>query len=88
MPFQTVVLSTDWLVYLLVAVIVATIVYVRGSEHLRAPWRRVAQSTSGMVGLTVLLVFVVVGLLDSLHFRPRLGGGGRQWPRSLMRSKC
>ena len=74
MPFQILVLSTDWLVYVLVAVIIATIVYVRGREHLRAPWRRVAQSRSGMIGLTVLLVFVVAGLLDSVHFRPRLAG--------------
>lgn len=72
MPFQPVILSTDWLVYLLAAVIVATIAYIRGREHLRAPWRRVAQSRSGMVGLTVLLIFVVVGLLDSVHFRSRL----------------
>jgi peptide/nickel transport system permease protein len=75
MSFQIVVLSTDWLVYLLAAVIVATVVYVRGREHLRAPWRRVAQSRSGMVGLTVLLAFVIVGLLDSVHFRPRLATG-------------
>lgn len=74
MPFQIVVLATDWLIYLLVAVIAASIVYVLGKEHLRAPWRRVAQSASGMVGLTVLLMFVCAGLLDSAHFRPRLPG--------------
>ena len=72
MPFQAVVLWTDWLVYLLVLVIVATTVYVRSKVHLRAPWRRVAQSVSGMIGLVVLLVFVAAGLLDSVHFRPRL----------------
>ncbi len=72
MPFQTVVLWTDWLVYLLVLVIAATAVYVRAREHLRAPWRRVAQSVSGMIGLVVLLVFVAAGLIDSVHFRPRL----------------
>ena len=72
MPFQAVVLWTDWLVYLLVLVIVATTAYVRSQEHLRAPWRRVAQSASGMIGLVVLLVFVAAGLLDSVHFRPRL----------------
>jgi len=72
MPFQIVVLWTDILVYLLVALIIATIAYTRSREHLRAPWRRVAQSTSGMIGLTVLLAFVAAGLLDSLHFRPRL----------------
>ncbi len=72
MPFQTVILWTDWLIYLLVAVVAATVVYVRGREHLLAPWRRVGHSASGMVGLTVLLLFVAVGLLDSLHYRPRL----------------
>ena len=72
MDFQVTVLSTDWLVYVLVAVIVATIAYIRGRPQLRAPWRRVAQSKSGMIGLTVLLAFVVIGLLDSAHFRPRL----------------
>ena len=72
MPFQAVVLWTDWLVYLLVLVIAATTVYVRAKEHLRAPWRRVAQSVSGMIGLVVLLVFVAAGLVDSVHFRPRL----------------
>ena len=76
MPFQPVILWTDWLVYLLVLVVVAVAVYVRGREHLRAPWRRVAQSVSGMVGLVVLLVFVAAGLLDSLHFRPRLATSG------------
>ena len=74
MSFQIVVLWTDWLIYLLVAVIAGVVLYVRRREHLRAPWRRVAQSASGMVGLTVLALFVAVGLLDSAHFRPRLMG--------------
>ncbi|HTP95964.1 MAG TPA: ABC transporter permease [Burkholderiales bacterium] len=77
MPFQHVVLLTDWLVYALVVVIAVTAWYVRGKEHLRAPWRRVAHSKSGMVGLTVLLVFVAVGLIDSVHFRPRIEMAGR-----------
>ncbi|MDB5808636.1 MAG: transporter permease [Betaproteobacteria bacterium] len=73
--FQLVVLSTDWLVYVLVAVIVATIIYIRRKPQLRAPWGRVAESRSGMVGLTVLLSFVLVGLLDSVHFRQRVQTG-------------
>jgi hypothetical protein len=70
--FEVVILPTDALVYLLVAVIVFTIWYVRRKEHLLAPWQRVAHSPSGMVGLTVLLMFVMIGLLDSLHYRERL----------------
>jgi len=70
--FKIVILPTDALVYLLVAIIVLTVWYVRRKEHLLAPWQRVAQSPSGMVGLTVLLMFVMIGLLDSLHYRERL----------------
>jgi peptide/nickel transport system permease protein len=77
--FQFVILPTDWLVYLLVAVVITMAFYVRAREHLRAPWRRVARSPSGMVGLTVLLLFVMAGLLDSVHYRMRLADadGGR-----------
>ena len=74
MPFQPLVLWTDWLIHLLLAVVVAAFVYVREREHLRAPWRRVGRSAGGMVGLTVLALFVVVGLLDSLHYRPQVTG--------------
>ena len=67
-----VVLWTDALVYLLVAAIAAYFWYVRRHEHLAAPWRRVASSAVGTSALVVLLVFIALGLLDSVHFRPRL----------------
>ncbi|MGH8633622.1 MAG: ABC transporter permease [Burkholderiales bacterium] len=72
MPFEPVRLWTDVLVWILVAAVVGFAFYVRRHEHLVEPWRRVTQSKSGMVGLVVLAAFVVIGLLDSLHFRPRL----------------
>jgi peptide/nickel transport system permease protein len=75
LPIMPVVLWTDALVYLLVAVILVFAWHVRRHEHLLAPWRKVAQSRSGMVAAVVLAVFVAVGLLDSLHFRPRLADG-------------
>lgn len=71
-------LPTDWAVWLLVAVAIAYFAYVRRHEHLAAPWRRVARSGAGMAALVVLMAFVVVGLLDSLHFRPRLEGLDQQ----------
>ena len=74
MPVLAVALWTDWMVWLLVAAIVAFAFYVRRHEHLVEPWRRVTHSRSGMVSLVVLAVFVVIGLTDSLHFRPRLPG--------------
>ncbi len=65
-------LWTDVLVYLLIAVMAGAAWYASRREHLRAPWRRVAQSKSGMAALVVLSAFAVVGVLDSLHYRPAL----------------
>ena len=69
-----VILATDVLLWLLVA---ATLVYFRYCSrrtHLVAPWRRVLQSRAALVSLVVLAAFAFVGLVDSLHFRPSLGG--------------
>jgi peptide/nickel transport system permease protein len=59
---------------LLVAITIGYFAYVRRHEHLAAPWRRVTRSAPGMMALIVLLAFVAIGLLDSLHFRPALEG--------------
>lgn len=72
MPFIPVLLWTDALVYLLVATGIGSTIYVRRHAHLRAPWRRVTHSASGMSALTVLACFIVIGLLDTVHFRPLL----------------
>ncbi|MCC7135106.1 MAG: ABC transporter permease [Nitrosomonas sp.] len=72
MPFIPVLLWTDALVYLLVAAGLLSIIYVRRHAHLLAPWRRVTHSASGMSALTVLTCFVIIGLLDTIHFRPLL----------------
>jgi peptide/nickel transport system permease protein len=65
-------LTTDILVWLLVAAIAAYFVYVRRQPHLLVPWRRVTQSAYGMSALAVLVTFVAIGLLDSIHYRPAL----------------
>ncbi|MGH8763496.1 MAG: ABC transporter permease, partial [Nitrosospira sp.] len=70
MAFKPVILWTDALIYLLVAVIIAFAWHVRRNEYLLAPWRRVGRSTSGMAALTVLIFFIIVGLLDTVHLRP------------------
>ncbi|HYA19628.1 MAG TPA: ABC transporter permease, partial [Burkholderiales bacterium] len=76
MPFIPVILWTDALIYLLLALVVLFAWYVRGRPHLAAPWKRVAQSRSGMVAATVLAAYLVVGLFDSIHFRLPLEGNG------------
>jgi peptide/nickel transport system permease protein len=69
MLFKPVILWTDALIYLLVAVIIAFIFYARGKEPLRAPWRQVGRSRMAMASLVVLFAYVAVGLLDSIHFQ-------------------
>ena len=69
-----VVLATDVLLWLLVAAAAAYFFYCRRHAHLVAPWRRVLQSRAALASLVVLAAFALVGLLDSLHFRPRLEG--------------
>jgi len=71
-----VVLATDLLLWLLVAAGVVYFLYCRRRAHLAAPWRRVLQSRAALASLVVLAAFALVGLLDSLHFRPRIDGGG------------
>jgi len=67
-----VILWSDALVFLLLAAGIATTRYVRRHEHLLLPWRRVAQSSVAMVSLLVLSLFLLVGLLDTLHYRVAL----------------
>ena len=72
MPFLPVFLPTDVLLWLLLAVLGAYAAYCRRRPHLAAPWKRVFQSKAAMACSVLLLSFVVIGLLDSVHFRPRL----------------
>ncbi len=72
-PFKPVIFWTDALVFLLLAVVVALVLHVRRHEHLAAPWRKVARSPSGMAAATVLSLFVVIGIADSLHYRLAIG---------------
>ena len=67
-----VILWTDALIFLLLAVTVAFGLYAARREHLRAPWRSVARSRVGAATLVVIAFYVVIGLLDSLHFHPRI----------------
>ena len=86
MPFAPVFLWSDILLWLLVAGCLAGAFMARKSEHVRAAWRHVAGSRSGMAALTVLAAFFLVGLLDSVHYRPRLPPQAGQSAHSVIYS--
>jgi peptide/nickel transport system permease protein len=75
MTFLPVILWSDLLIWLLVAAAVVFAALSSRNPPLRAAWRRVGRSRPGMAAATVLIAFVVVGLLDSIHYRPRLDNG-------------
>lgn len=72
MPVMPVILWTDALVFLLLVLIGAFVLYAKGHEHMRAPWRRVIRSRTGVATIVVLSFYVIVGLLDTVHFRLKL----------------
>jgi peptide/nickel transport system permease protein len=69
MPLMPVVLWTDALVFLLIALGLIVTVESARHEHLRAPWRRVASSRVGAATLVILSAYALIGLLDTVHFR-------------------
>ena len=72
MPFLPVFLWTDILIYLLLAVVTASIIYICQRPHLLTPWRQVFQRKRGVISAMILLCYVGIGLLDSVHFRQAL----------------
>ncbi len=72
MSFMPVILWSDALVFLLISAISTGAFYVRKREHLLLPWKRVARSSVALVSMLVLSVFLIVGLLDTLHYRVAL----------------
>src|SRR5574338_546711 len=72
MGFKPVILATDALLFLLLAIVLGAMWRARHSEPVRAAWREVGRSSAGMAAATLLAAYLVVGLLDSLHYRPAL----------------
>jgi len=81
MNIQPVILWTDALIFALLAVVLVLVWAIRRQEHLLAPWRRVAQRPMAMGAALVLAVFVVIGLLDSLHYRAQLADSPADRPQ-------
>ena len=78
MSFMPVFLWSDKLIFLLLAAGFGCAWYVRQREHLLLPWRHVARNATAMVSLQVLSVFLLIGLLDSMHYQaaiPEKNGG-------------
>lgn len=80
MNFQIVLLWSDVLVWLLLMACLGLAWLVRQSEPLRQAWTKVGSSRKAMAAATVLAFFVLMALLDSVHYRVRLPDAGAGKP--------
>lgn len=69
---KPVLLWSDALVFLLVVVLCVFLLRLGRDPRTRARWREIFGTRLGMVAFTVILVYVGIALLDSLHFRRAL----------------
>ena len=79
-----VVLLTDALLFVLLGGAALYTVLVLRTPHLRQAWRAVARRPGGAAAALVLLFFVGVAALDSLHFHPRLEAGGAVYSNEIL----
>jgi peptide/nickel transport system permease protein len=75
MNILPVLLPTDLLIFVLILCTLAMVFQARRHAPLRESWRRVGEQPVAMATATILLIFALVGFLDSLHYRPQLPPG-------------
>jgi len=63
------VLWTDWLIYLLVITVVFLTRYFSKKPQWQRPLQSIVSNKTGMLSFVVLLFFIGIGLLDSIHFK-------------------
>jgi peptide/nickel transport system permease protein len=76
-------LWTDIALYLLLAIVILYMWHARRTPALRSAWRRVLADAPAMCSAVGLTVFIVIGLLDSVHYRPRLPPRAGNTPSAL-----
>ena len=65
-----VILWTDALIFGLLVLVATSIYFMRGKEHLKRPLTTLRQNSVCMSSLIILLFFMTIGVLDSIHFKP------------------
>ena len=65
-----IVLWTDALVFMLIFIMIVLGFYLGNKEHIKRPLQKLMHNKTGIVSLVVLVFFILIGFLDSLHFRP------------------
>ncbi|MCF7987181.1 MAG: ABC transporter permease [Methylovulum sp.] len=64
-----IILWTDGLLFALVFLLLGLGFYWRGKVAIKRPMQQIARNPTGMAALVVLLFFMLIGLLDSIHYQ-------------------
>lgn len=62
-------LLTDWMILCLFISLIIFVCIIKKHPHLSAPWKKVFKKKIGMIAFIVLLTYVLIGILDSLHIK-------------------
>jgi peptide/nickel transport system permease protein len=65
-----VLLPTDIVIVVLLAALTFYLIHVARSEELKARWRYVVSSGASLCSLSLLCFFLLLSVVDSVHFRP------------------
>jgi peptide/nickel transport system permease protein len=68
-------LWTDTLIFLLLLALIAISYFLHNKDHIQRPLKKITSSNVGMVSLVVLLSYILIGLLDSIHFKSSQDNG-------------
>lgn len=65
-----IILWTDALIFLLVIGLAIVGFFMSRNDNIKRPLSKLANNRVGMLSLVILLCFVLIGLIDSIHFKP------------------
>lgn len=65
-------LTTDILLFLLIAALVAYVIYASRHEHLVRPWKQVLCNPLATGAAVMLSFYFLIAILDSIHFHPTI----------------
>lgn len=69
MNIQLAMLTTDWLLWILFLLGIAYTFWAHHQRHLREAWHYVCVKPLGMISIVILSFYIMIGLLDSVHFQ-------------------
>jgi len=69
MSIHPLILWTDLLLYLLVFAVIIFVLWAKRKKAWQEAWKKLSQNKLAMAALTLLMIYIGIGLIDSIHFQ-------------------